>query len=126
VTVGSINEYGRIVIETVPAYNEKKKFHPKNAGWVGYIVEMDGWRIYVAGDTDNTKEAQKVKCDVAIVPVGGTYTMDLAEAAALVNTIHPKMAVPSHYGSVAGNETDGDEFAALVSGDIEVKILKEY
>ena len=65
-----------IRFETVPAYNTNKQFHPKENEWVGYIIEIKCIRYYIAGDTDITKENKKVKCDVAFVPVGGTYTMD--------------------------------------------------
>ena len=70
--------------ETVPAYNALKPFHPKSAEWVGYVLRIDGKRIYIAGDTDATGEAAAVKCDIAIVPIGGTYTMDAKKAAELV------------------------------------------
>ena len=46
-----------------------KQFHPKENGWVGYIIELAGNRYYIAGDTDITEENKKVKCDVAFVPV---------------------------------------------------------
>ena len=88
-----------IKFETVPAYNTNKTFHPKENGWVGYVIEINEIKYYIAGDTDITEENKKVKCDVAFVPVGGTYTMDFKEAAQLVNQIQPKVAVPifSHY-----------------------------
>ena len=86
-----------IKFETVPAYNTNKQFHPKENEWVGYIIEIKGIRYYIAGDTDITEENKKVKCDVAFVPVGGTYTMDFKEAAYLINEIKPKIAIPTHY-----------------------------
>lgn len=58
-----------IKFETIPAYNTNKQFHPKENGWVGYIIELAGNRYYIAGDTDITEENKKVKCDVAFVPV---------------------------------------------------------
>lgn len=109
-------------IETLPAYNTLKPFHPKTAGWVGYIVILDGQRIYVAGDTDITKENKEVACDIALVPVGGTYTMDARKAAKLVNTIRPKIAVPTHYGDIVGKEEDAETFAMNVDSDIKVVI----
>ena len=86
-----------IKFETIPAYNTNKQFHPKENEWVGYIIEIKGIRYYIAGDTDITEENKKVKCDVAFVPVGGTYTMDFKEAAYLINEIKPKIAIPTHY-----------------------------
>ena len=112
-----------IEFQTVPAYNINKQFHPKENNWVGYLVNMEGITYYISGDTDITKENKKVKCDVAFVPVGGTYTMDYKEAAKLINEIKPKVAVPTHYGSIVGSKKDGAKFAKLVSDEIEVKIL---
>ena len=112
-----------IKFETVPAYNTNKQFHPKENGWVGYIIEIKDTRYYIAGDTDITEENKKVKCDVAFVPVGGTYTMDFKEAAYLINEIKPKIAVPIHYGSIVGTNQDATDFVKLVHKDIECKIL---
>ncbi|MBS7262527.1 MAG: MBL fold metallo-hydrolase [Eubacteriales bacterium] len=111
--------------ETVPAYNIGKPFHPKDAGWVGYILHADGKRIYIAGDTDATEEARSVKCDIALVPVGGTYTMNAKEAAELVNTIRPEAAVPVHYGAIVGKKKDGEAFAGMVDGGIKAVIKIE-
>lgn len=112
-----------IKFETVPAYNTNKQFHPKENDWVGYIIEIKGIRYYIAGDTDITEENKKVKCDVAFVPVGGTYTMDFKEAATLINDIQPKIVVPTHYGSVVGTNQDAIDFIRLLHPKIEGKIL---
>ena len=113
-----------IEFQTVPAYNINKQFHPKENNWVGYLVNMEGITYYISGDTDITKENKKVKCDVAFVPVGGTYTMDYKEAAELINEIKPKVAVPTHYGSIIGSKKDGAKFAKLVDADIVVDKVK--
>ena len=113
-------EINGLEFETVPAYNTLKPFHPKSAEWVGYVLRIDGKRIYIAGDTDATKEAKAVRCDIAIVPIGGTYTMDARKAAELVNTIRPDIAVPVHYGSIVGNASDGDVFAENVKSPVKV------
>ena len=99
-----------IKFETISAYNTNKTFHPKENGWVGYIIIINGIRYYIAGDTDITEENKQVKCDVAFVPVGGTYTMDFKEAASLINEIKPKIAIPIHYGSIVGTEQDAIDF----------------
>lgn len=112
-----------IKFETVPAYNTNKTFHPKENGWVGYVIELNDVKYYIAGDTDITEENKKVKCDVAFVPVGGTYTLDFKEAAQLVNEIQPKVAVPIHYGSVVGTKQDAEEFIKLLHTNIKVIIL---
>ena len=103
-----------IKFETIPAYNTNKTFHPKENGWVGYIIEIKGVRYYIAGDTDITEENRRVKCDVAFVPVGGTYTTDFKEAAQLINIIKPKFAIPVHYGSVVGSKQDATDFIKLL------------
>ena len=108
---------------TVPAYNTNKTFHPKENDWIGYIITLDGIRYYIAGDTDITEENRKVKCDVAFVPVGGTYTMDFKEAAQLINEIQPKIAVPIHYGSIVGTEQDAIDFIRLLHPEIKGIIL---
>ena len=112
-----------IKFETIPAYNMNKQFHPKENEWVGYVIEIKGIRYYIAGDTDITEENKKVKCDVAFIPVGGTYTTDFKEAAQLVNEIKPKIAVPTHYGSVVGTKQDATDFVRLLHPIIKGIIL---
>ena len=117
---GDRGEIGGIAYEAVPAYNPGKRFHPRANGWVGWVLEAEGLRFYVAGDTDATPEAAAVRCDLALLPIGGTYTMDAAEAAALANRMRPRAVVPIHYGSVAGAPEDFDRFAAAVDPEIRV------
>lgn len=114
-----------IKFETIPAYNINKQFHPKENEWVGYVIEIKGIRYYIAGDTDITEENKKVKCDVAFIPVGGTYTTDFKEAAQLVNEIKPKIAVPTHYGSVVGTKQDATDFVRLLHPIIKGIILMQ-
>ena len=115
-----------ISFETVPAYNRLKPFHPRSAGWSGYVIDIGDEKIYIAGDTDLIAEARRVRCDVALVPIGGTYTMNAKQAAELVNAIRPKTAIPTHYGSVVGSESDAEKFAAEVDPKITVEIIKQY
>ena len=112
-----------IEFKTVPAYNLNKNFHPKLNNWVGYIITLDGIVYYIAGDTDVTEENREVKCDVAFVPIGGTYTMTAKEAAKLVNEINPKIAVPIHYNCIVGNKEDEEVFKSSVNENVNVKIL---
>ncbi len=123
---GVYKEFDGFDISTVPAYNLWKPFHPKSAKWVGYIIRVDGKRIYIAGDTDATKEAKEVKCDIALIPVGGTYTMDAKKAAELVNIIRPEVAIPVHYGSIVGNPSDGEAFAENVMPPIKVELKIKF
>lgn len=118
---GVYREIDGLELETVPAYNILKPFHRKDAEWVGYILRIDGKRIYIAGDTDATKEAKAVKCDIALVPIGGTYTMDAKKAAELVNVLRPNVAIPVHYGTVVGSPRDGEVFAENVKEPIKVE-----
>lgn len=125
ITVKPNNQYSEkgIKFETMPAYNINKQFHPKENEWVGYVLELNNINYYITGDTDITEENRKVKCDVAFVPVGGTYTMDYKEAAQLINEIKPKVAVPIHYGSVVGTKQDAENFIKMLLPIIEGKIL---
>lgn len=99
-----------VEIETVPAYNRLKPFHPKAKKWQGYIVKMDNIRYYVSGDTDVNEDIRKVQCDVAMIPIGGVYTMDKKQAADYVAQIKPGAVIPTHYGSIVGEKTDGQDF----------------
>lgn len=119
----NIYEVNGIKIETIPSYNINKQFHPKENGWVGYIIEINGVRYYIAGDTDITPENKQVKCDVAFIPIGGTYTMNYKEGAELANIINPKIAVPTHYGSIVGDIQDGIKFKNLLNPEIQCVIL---
>ena len=115
---------GAIEFDTIPAYNQTKEFHPRKNGWIGYIINIDNTIYYIAGDTDYSLEASMVKCDVAMLPIGGTYTMDPEEAAKLANVIHPKYVVPTHYGSIVGSPEDADIFISLVDKEIEcIKLI---
>ncbi len=114
-----------ILLETFPAYNLGKKFHQKINGWLGYVLTINNKRIYHAGDTDVVPEMNNLKnIDLAMLPVGGTYTMNAEEAAQAVKIIKPKIAVPMHFGSVVGSENDAARFKELAGADCEVKILE--
>ena len=112
---------GKIRIETVPAYNLDKEFHPEEKNWVGYVIEVDKQRIYHAGDTDLIPEMSELKdIDVALLPIGGTYTMDVTEALQAVNIIAPKIAIPMHYGKLSGTKMDAEKFKQLASCKVEL------
>lgn len=111
---GDAENIDGIKVEAIHSYNIDKPFHPKENNWLGYVIEIDGVRYYIAGDTDITEENKKIKCDVAFVPVGGKYTMNFSEAAQLINIIKPKIAVPIHYGSVVGTKQDATDFVKLL------------
>ncbi len=126
VAPGKTVELDTFSFSTVPAYNRLKPFHPRSADWVGYVIDVDGEKIYIAGDTDLTAEARQVRCSIALVPVGGTYTMNARQAAELVNAIRPSAAIPTHYGSVTGSADDAETFRAAVDPQIPVEIKMQY
>ena len=123
VSAGDKFDIEGIRVEVVPAYNINKKYHPKGAGYVGYIVTLNGVRFYHAGDTDLVPEMKDLKCDVALLPISGTYVMTADEAAKAALLIKPKVAIPMHYGEIIGTEEDANRFAELLKGKIEVKIM---
>ncbi len=107
-------------VTAVAAYNIMKPFHPKSKGWLGYVVTVEGTRVYVCGDTANTPEAQAVRCDIICVPIGGVYTMNAKSASELVRAIRPSAAIPIHYGSIVGKPADADEFESYVGDAAKV------
>jgi L-ascorbate metabolism protein UlaG (beta-lactamase superfamily) len=113
-----------LTIETVPAYNIEKPYHPKEKKWVGFIINFENIRIYHAGDTDFIPEMANLNdIDIAMLPVGGTYTMESSQAAEACKTINPKLAVPMHYGKIIGTKDDGNIFKELTPG--RVKVMQE-
>ncbi|MGQ9682447.1 MAG: MBL fold metallo-hydrolase [Anaerolineae bacterium] len=120
---GDVLQLKGVGVEVVPAYNINKPYHPKEAGGVGYVVTMPGgMRVYHAGDTDLIPEMEHIQADVALLPVGGTYTMDAAEAAQAANLIKPRLAIPMHWGSIVGSRQEAERFKSLCQ--VEVRILK--
>ena len=109
--------------QTIPSYNTKASFHPKEANYVGYNLLMNGVYYYIMGDTNRTSESDQVKTDVCFVPIGGTYTMDVLEAVDYINALKPKIAIPIHYGKIVGDITLGEEFKEKINEDIEVRLL---
>ncbi|RLG56404.1 MAG: MBL fold metallo-hydrolase [Candidatus Hydrothermarchaeota archaeon] len=112
---GDKMEVKGVEIEATHAYNINKPYHPKNFG-VGYILTINGIRIYHAGDTDFIPEMKELreKVDVALLPIGGTYTMNVREAAEAAITIKPKIAFPMHYNSLPELKANPKEFERLI------------
>ena len=123
VDVNSSYNILNLSFKTVPSYNINKDFHPKDKGYVGYILNIKGETIYISGDTDALSENKNIKCDIALIPIGGTFTMDYREAAEFVNIIKPKLVIPTHYGSIVGSKEDGIKFKELLDNDIECEFL---
>jgi L-ascorbate metabolism protein UlaG (beta-lactamase superfamily) len=112
VAPGDTITVGEVTITAVPAYNIDKDFHPKKKGWVGFVLEFEGRSIYHAGDTDLIPEMKDIDADVALLPAGGTYTMDADEAARAAEVIKPRVAIPMHWGKIVGSEKDAQAFKA--------------
>ena len=121
VSAGRSFSHEDILIKAVPAYNLEKPFHPRGAG-VGFVVSFDNVSFYHAGDTDLIPEMSALKVDVAFLPIGGTYTMDVSEAAKAALAIGPKLVIPIHYDHIEGTSADPSELKALLSeSSIKVK-----
>jgi L-ascorbate metabolism protein UlaG (beta-lactamase superfamily) len=118
---GDSIEVEGIKVEVVPAYNVNKDFHPKVNNWVGFIVTINNKRIYHPGDCDFMPEMKDVKADIALMPVGGTYTMTAEEAANAVNTINPEVAIPMHYDDIVGSKADAEKFRDLCKSQVVIK-----
>jgi L-ascorbate metabolism protein UlaG (beta-lactamase superfamily) len=98
--VGQEKVFGNIVVKAVAAYNLNIPNHPKGVN-TGYVIEVEGKRIYFASDTDLIEEMKELgEIDLALLPVGGTYTVDLDEAVKAVEIIKPKQVIPMHYGEI--------------------------
>lgn len=125
--------FENIRISAVPAYNIDKSFHPKEEQWVGYLIKINDVIIYHAGDTDVISEMKNLtghkqpgKKFIALLPVGGRFTMTAEEAAEAAKIIKPTLAVPMHFGSIIGSEEDAYEFCELCKEEgIETKILEK-
>ncbi|MFH0863430.1 MAG: MBL fold metallo-hydrolase [Candidatus Altiarchaeota archaeon] len=126
-SIGDAVSLGAVRIEAVASYNLEKTNHQADS-CLGYVVEAEGKRVYHAGDTDNIPEMKDLgQIDVALLPVGGTYTMDWREAADAVAKIKPKTVIPMHYGDVAGTLEDAVMFRNRVNSEKTAKavILKK-
>lgn len=110
-----------IKIEVHPAYNVDKEFHPRSNMWVGYVLDLGGFRIYHSGDTDVIPEMRDLRdIDVALLPVGGTYTMGPKEAAKALEMFKPKKAIPMHWGDIVGDRNSAEEFKRYAPCEVEV------
>jgi L-ascorbate metabolism protein UlaG (beta-lactamase superfamily) len=112
-----------IPIEAVPAYNTNKNFHTKEKNWLGFIITIDGERIYHAGDTDLIPEMSDLKVDIALLPVSGTYVMTATEAVEAAKRIQPRIAVPMHFNTIVGSEADAEAFKEALTGVCDVVIF---
>lgn len=122
VTPGQTLDVEGLQVTTVASYNLAKQFHPKSSRWIGYIIKLsNGTSVYHAGDTDFTPEMRTLKADIALLPCGGTYTMDAKEAAQAANTFKPTLLIPMHFGDIVGSVKDAETVKTLFKGDTLIK-----
>ncbi|MCX8194527.1 MAG: MBL fold metallo-hydrolase [Candidatus Micrarchaeota archaeon] len=122
IQIGEREKIMGVEVEAVHAYNLNKPYHPKGEG-AGFIVRFKGASIYVAGDTDFIPEMKDYKCDVAILPIGGKYTMDASQASDAAAAIMPKIAIPYHYNYLEDTKADPESFSAMVAQKTNGKVL---
>jgi len=92
----------------------------------GFVIEVEGKKLYHAGDTGLTMEMKLLEeedIDVAMLPIGGNFTMDIDDAVRAVGFIRPRIVIPMHYGTFDVIQADPEEFAAKVTETAEVRIL---
>jgi len=120
-----------IPILAAPAYNVNKfrspgvPFHPKEKGYVGFVITVEGRRIYHAGDTDVIPEMASIEADIALLPVSGTYVMTAEEAVEAASVIGPKAAIPMHVGRGIGSLEDAERFWENAEVPVEVLPMEE-
>ena len=126
ITPGETVELNGIKVTGVASYNPTKQFHPKSNNWVGFIIEVDSKRIYYAGDTDLIEEMKALQdIDIALLPVGGTYTMNPEGAAEATASIKPKQAIPYHWGDIVGRRKEAERFAKTAQCKVTVMVPGE-
>lgn len=122
---GDTENIGGVKITALPSYNTDKAFHPKSSNFLGFIVEIDGVKIYHTGDADFIPEMKDLDVDIAFIPVSGTYVMDANQAVEAARSINPDIAIPMHYGAIVGSEDDAKKFAEALKDEITVVIKQK-
>jgi len=132
IEVGDEFNFKDIKIESVPAYNVRKEYHPKKEGWMGYLIKIGDVIIYHAGDSDNIPEMKKLTGYgkqgnefIALLPVSGKYVMDAEEAAEVATFLSPTLAIPMHFGAGVGTLQDAEKFVQLCQDNgINAEVLE--
>jgi len=112
-------------VRAVASYNTDKNFHPRKNNWLGFIVEIEGIKVYHSGDCDFIPEMKDLEVDIALLPVSGTYVMRWDQAVDAALAINPKLAIPMHYGAIVGDNEDALNFKKALEGKIEVLVLQK-
>ena len=116
-------EIGELKVHSFPSYNVGKSFHRREYNWLGYLIEYKDIKYAILGDCDENADNRQIKCDVLIIPIGGTYTMDGKEAGNLTKIIKPKVVIPDHYNSIVGNKDNEKEFIKELDGKVNYEIF---
>ena len=122
---GDTVDLGDVKIDVVPSYNTDKDFHPKKNAWLGFTVEIDGIKLYHAGDADFIPEMKELAVDIALLPVSGTYVMTADQAVKATLAINPKLAIPMHYAAIVGDIQDALNFEKALAGKVDVLVLEK-
>lgn len=107
---GETERFGTVGVTAVAAYNVSRRFHPHARSWLGYVIDVDGLRIYHAGDTDFIPEMKGLSPDIALLPVGGLFTMGWQAAARAARALPATLSVPMHYNALLGGRKAGERF----------------
>lgn len=126
---GATATFKELMIEAIPAYNiteERLKFHPQGRD-NGYVLNFDGFRVYISGDTEDIPEMRALNnIDLAFVCMNLPFTMDANAAASAVAEFAPTYVYPYHYRGKDGGTQDPAAFAKMVGGDTEVRMGNWY
>jgi L-ascorbate metabolism protein UlaG (beta-lactamase superfamily) len=131
VAAGETFQCAGATVTAVPAYNLDKfrepgvPFHPREAGGLGYVIELDGFTVYHAGDTDVVPEMQGISCDVALLPVSGTYVMTADEACRACAVVEADIVVPMHWGDIVGDRDDAERLAQACGRPVKILPLEK-
>jgi L-ascorbate metabolism protein UlaG (beta-lactamase superfamily) len=113
---GETITYNGLTIKAVPAYNIKKPMHKKSSDYLGFVIDFDGISLYHTGDTERIPEMKQIRCDIIMLPLGQTYTMNnVEEAVDAVLDTKASVAIPIHYGMYEGTKEDATRFADLLT-----------
>jgi len=116
-------EFKGINILSVPSYNITKQFHPRGFS-IGFVIEFENLRIYYAGDTDLIREMTSLgKINVAILPIGGKYTMDQKEAVEAVKLINPEFIIPVHYNFLDETKANPEIFKKEIEKTTRTQVI---
>jgi len=117
VTPGTETVVDGIRVKAYPAYNRRGFPHPQSKEWVGYLLSVDGFQIYHAGDTDSSAELVGMNPDVAFLPIAGFVTFGVEAGSAAAQGLGATVTVPIHYGLIPGTAKNGEKFVRAYPGE---------